>query len=226
MDKGWEVSEEKYLEHLMTNVMVQTDQEVKKFIDLKMVHEVKEVKDSKLSTQTYQEQSPKKSQMRFRTSSMPKLAEEVQEAPQKSETAKKLVRPKPVIIEEQIPFCHISNNRNPQKRNKFMPFSQQKISLKTTLFQNPLEDSQSKFGRTLVPKQFNPLQNIQKEQHFQGLKGQTRSVKSASMSNIFNDERINYKRRIDDFVFKLRPQRNTNIINILSDESLYRRYKF
>lgn len=50
MDKGWEVSEEKYLEHLMTNVMVQTDQEVKKFIDLKMVPEVKEVKDSKLST--------------------------------------------------------------------------------------------------------------------------------------------------------------------------------
>ena len=32
------------------------------------------------------------------------------------------------------------------------------------------------------------------------------------MSNIFNDERIQNKKKIEDFVFKLKPQRNANVI--------------
>lgn len=41
------------------------------------------------------------------------------------------------------------------------------------------------------------------------------------MSNLLNcEERVLYKKKIEDFVFKLRPQRNASIIYVNSQNSL------
>lgn len=83
MDKGWEVSEDQYLEHLMTNNLYNPEQTR---ISLA------------ISTQTFNEHTPKgRSRLRFRTSSMPKLTEE--QSSNEALSPKKVAR-KPIVQNE------------------------------------------------------------------------------------------------------------------------------
>ncbi|CAK93889.1 unnamed protein product (macronuclear) [Paramecium tetraurelia] len=202
MDQGWEVSEEHYLEHLMQNPLF-----------LKRQGSQQIDKPAILASQ----ESPK-TRMRFRTTSMAKLDES---SKPNSPNKKPAMEPQ-VKVDSQIKSQQSSLIlKTPIRQQKFQLYPQ-KISLRSTLFQTPLEEcSPIKLGRTLQPKQFNPvLQNIN-DIHYNGMKGQTRSVKSASMSNLLNnDERIMQKKRLEDFVFKIRPQRNASILYVNSQSSL------
>ncbi|CAD8120046.1 unnamed protein product [Paramecium sonneborni] len=191
MDKGWEVSEEHYLEHLIQNPLY-LKRQGSQLIEKPTIIQAQE--------------SPK-TKMRFRTTSMPKL-DDGNKA--NSPIKKQIIEPQHKAEQQQVkqqgsPLII----KTPIRQQKFQLYPQ-RISLRATLYQTPVEDSSPiKLGRTLQPKQFNPILQNTNDTHYNGMKGQTRSVKSASMSNLLNnDERLLYKKKIEDLVFKLRPQRN------------------
>ncbi|CAD8211086.1 unnamed protein product [Paramecium pentaurelia] len=203
MNQGWEVNEDHYLEHLIQNPL---------HFQRKVSQQLE--KPAIVATQ----ESPK-TRMRFRTASIPKLENS---GKQNSPIKKTVIEPQQKG-EQQIKYqASPKILKTPIRQQKLQLFPQ-RISLRSTLYQKtPMEESSPiKLGRTLQPKQFNPiLQNVN-ETHYNGLKGQTRSVKSASMSNLLNnEERLQYKKRIEDFVFKLRPQRNASILYVNSQNSV------
>ncbi|CAD8103155.1 unnamed protein product [Paramecium sonneborni] len=202
MDQGWEVSEEHYLEHLMQNPLF-----------LKRQGSQQIDKPSILASQ----ESPK-TRMRFRTTSMPKLDES---SKPNSPNKKPVIEPQ-IKVESQIKQQQSSIIfKTPIRQQKFQLYPQ-KISLRSTLFQTPFDESTPiKLGRTLQPRQFNPVLQNMNDIHYNGMKGQTRSVKSASMSNLLNnEERAIQRKKIEDFVFKIRPQRNASILYVNSQSSL------
>ncbi|CAD8115480.1 unnamed protein product [Paramecium sonneborni] len=202
MDKGWEVSEEHYLEHLIQNPLYQKR---------------KGQQQSEKPFMIGASESPK-TKLRFRTTSMLKLDEGSKpNSPIKKQTIELQHKAEQQVKQQASPIII----KTPIRQQKFQLYPQ-RISLRQTLYQNPIEDSSPiKLGRTLQAKQFNPiLQNVN-DTHYNGMKGQTRSVKSASMSNLLNnEERLLYKKKIEDFVFKLRPQRNASILYVNSLSSL------
>ncbi|CAD8106171.1 unnamed protein product [Paramecium sonneborni] len=202
MDQGWEVSEEHYLEHLMQNPLFlkrQGSQQIDKPI-----------------IQAPQE-SPK-TRMRFRTTSMPKLDES---SKPNSPNKKPIMEPQNKV-EQQIKQQQSQTIWKAPIRQKKFQLYPQKISLRSTIFQAPMDEiTPIKIGRTLQPKQFNPVLQNTNDIHYNGMKGQTRSVKSASMSNLLNnEERTMQRKKIEDFVFKIRPQRNASILYVNSQSSL------
>ncbi|CAD8194617.1 unnamed protein product [Paramecium pentaurelia] len=202
MDQGWEVSEEHYLEHLIQNPL-----------NLKRQGSQQIQKPASVIVQ----ESPK-TRMRFRTTSMPKLEES---SKPNSPTKKTVLEPQHKVEQQIKQQASPIIIKTPIRQQKFQLYPQ-RISLRSTLYQTPLEESSPiKQGRTLQPKQFNPiLQNVN-DTHYNGMKGQTRSVKSASMSNFLNnEERLLYKKKIEDLVFKMRPQRNASIIYVNSLSSI------
>ncbi|CAD8201043.1 unnamed protein product [Paramecium pentaurelia] len=135
-----------------------------------------------------------KSKMRFRTSSMPKVEEFI-------EPKKEIVQQIQDIQIKQQPIKTQTRQQIKQSR----PLDS-RITIRSTLFQNPIEKEHPiKIGRTLQPKFFNPL--LREQQHKLGL-----SRKLKSMNNIFNDERITYKR---DFSY-LKQQRSNIVYVALS----------
>ncbi|CAK63175.1 unnamed protein product (macronuclear) [Paramecium tetraurelia] len=191
MDQGWEVSEEHYLEHLMQNPPLNLKRQGSQQLEKPTV--------------VVAQESPK-TRMRFRTTSMPKLDESNKPS---SPTKKSVVEVQPKVEQQVKQQASPIIIKTPIRQQKFQLYPQ-RISLRSTLYQTPGEEgSPIKLGRTLQPKQFNPILSNVNDTHYNVMKGQTRSVKSASMSNLLNNEdRLLYKKKIEDLVFKMRPQRN------------------
>ncbi|CAD8090603.1 unnamed protein product [Paramecium sonneborni] len=174
MNKGWDVDEDQSLDHFLS------------------LTENLVIKNQSVEIPSIQTKISPKSKMRFRTSSMPKVDD--------------FIEPKKEIIQQ---IQDIQIKQQPIKTQQRQQIKQQRpmdsrISIRSTLFQNPIEPP-IKQGRTLQPKFFNPL--LREQQHKLGL-----SRKLKSMNNIFNDERITYKR---DFSY-LKQQRSNIVYVALS----------
>ncbi|CAD8093831.1 unnamed protein product [Paramecium primaurelia] len=170
MNKGWEVDEDQTLDHFLslTESLVIKNQVVEK---------------PNISTKI----SPK-TQMRFRTMSMPKVEE--------------FIEPKKEIV-QQIQDIQIKQQSIFRQNIKQQRPLDSRISIRSTVFQNPIEqESPIKNGRTLQPRLFNPL--LREQQYKLGL-----SRKLKSMNNIFNDERITQKRD-----FNYLKQQRSNILQV------------